>query len=134
GHTVLPSDASAGGGADGPWLALARSAALPRAAVAAASGGMSPQGRGTRSGQLVCAGATRPPSRRRGRHQGCAGHWEALRGRALRPFCSCDSRPADLLYLPAGWRYRYGPARAVKGLASGTTRFRTDAVIYPASG
>ena len=27
----------------------------------------------------------------------------------------------------------YGPARAVKGLSRGKTRFRTDAVIYPTS-
>jgi hypothetical protein len=27
----------------------------------------------------------------------------------------------------------YGPARAVKGLSNGKTRFGTDAVIYPAS-
>jgi hypothetical protein len=35
--------------------------------------------------------------------------------------------------LSAVERYIYGPARAVKGLSSGTTRFGTDAVIYPAS-
>jgi hypothetical protein len=48
GHTVVPADASDGGGADGPGVDPARSAALPRAPVAAASGGMSTQGRGKR--------------------------------------------------------------------------------------
>ena len=35
--------------------------------------------------------------------------------------------------LSAVERYIYGPARAVKGLSNGSTRFGTDAVIYPAS-
>src|SRR5262252_3266949 len=38
---------------------------------------------------------------------------------------------SQVVELAAGWRDIYGPARAVKGLSSGTTRFRTDAVIYP---
>src|SRR5438132_1700107 len=33
----------------------------------------------------------------------------------------------------AGYRYIYGPARAVKGLSNEPTRFGTDAAIYPAS-
>jgi hypothetical protein len=46
----------------------------------------------------------------------------------------CTSLPAFVqTELSAGWRAIYGPARAVKGLSSETTRFRTDAVIYPTS-
>jgi hypothetical protein len=39
----------------------------------------------------------------------------------------------ERIELAAGWRYIYGPARAVKGLSRGNTRFGTDAVIYPTS-
>jgi hypothetical protein len=35
--------------------------------------------------------------------------------------------------LSAALRYIYGPARAVKEVASSKTRFGTDAAIYPAS-
>src|SRR5262249_54279464 len=45
-QAVVALYTSDGGGADGPCLELARSAALPRGAVAAASGGMSMAGRG----------------------------------------------------------------------------------------
>jgi hypothetical protein len=38
-----------------------------------------------------------------------------------------------VIELPAGWRYIYGPARAVKGLSNRRTHIGTDAVIYPAS-
>ena len=35
------------------------------------------------------------------------------------PCCPCDGRQAGLLYLPARWRYIYGPAYPVKGLSKG---------------
>src|SRR5438445_12095306 len=52
---------------------------------------------------------------------------------SYRPFCPCGGRWVSLGYLSAGCRYIYGPARAVKGLSNGPTRFGTDAAIYPAS-
>ena len=54
----------------GPCLDAARGAAFPRAAVAAASGGMSKQGGRKRHGEVAGGGDVRPRSRLRGRHHG----------------------------------------------------------------
>src|SRR5215510_14834806 len=62
-----------------------------------------------------------PDTRRHGPRQGCT---------ADRPRARLETPVSQVTM----GRYIYGPARAVKGLASGPTRFGTEAVIYPASG
>ena len=43
--------------------------------------------------------------RRRGRHQGSEGRWEAMRALSFRPFCPCDGRRVSLGDLSARSRY-----------------------------
>ena len=59
----------------------------------------------------------------RGRHQGSADHWEAMRPRSSRPFCSCDGRQVRLADLSAAGRdiiavgmpvTRHPPRRSVR--------------------
>ena len=64
--------------------------------------------------------------RRRGRHQGSEGRWEAMRALSFRPFCPCDGRQVSLGDLSARSRYttslrhRTAPADVVlKRLAGG---------------
>jgi integrase len=47
----------------------------------------------------------RPHGRRRGRHQGGEGRWEARRALSSRPFCPFDGRWGSPGYLSAGLRY-----------------------------
>jgi hypothetical protein len=86
-------------------LDAARGAALPRAAVAAASRGVSQPWwwEAAREGGLSRRRASARPASRAS--TGVRGRWNAMRALSSRPFCSCDSQRVSLWYLSAGYRY-----------------------------
>src|SRR5262249_3313942 len=101
---MAPLYAGHGGGIDGPCLERARNAALSRATVASASGGVSTQGVGNSTmrwpEQATCVHTTGVEGVTRD-ERATGKPW----GGASRSVCSCDSRQAGLWYLPARWRY-----------------------------
>ena len=55
--------------------------------------------------RVRCRGAVCPHGRRRGRHPGAEGRWDAMRVLSSMAVCPCNGRRVSLRYLPAAARY-----------------------------